>query len=149
MYGLLATLYGPTARFAIRKTYRNRIVAYMDYCSMSILDKPPQIIILTRVSFRSFSYLHQSSFICISGLFNHGTVSFFACQAACLMECMEGGNDASRIEVLKLIILSLMFVFFVYILACFVIVFSVSSFLFYLFVCLCACFRFFFHVSVS
>lgn len=54
MYGLLATLYGPTARFAIRKTYRNRIVAYMDYCSMSLLDKPPQIIILTRVSFRSF-----------------------------------------------------------------------------------------------
>lgn len=27
------------------------------------------------------------------------------------MECMEGGNDASRIEVLKLILLSLMFVF--------------------------------------
>lgn len=30
----------------------------------------------------------------------------FACQAACLMKCMEGGNDASRIEVLKLIMLS-------------------------------------------
>ena len=72
------------------------------------------------------------SFICISGLFNHGTVPFFACQAACLMECMEGGNDASRIEVLKLIILSLMFVFVVYILACFIILFNVSSFLFYL-----------------
>ena len=56
------------------------------------------------------------------------------------MECMEGGNDASRIEVLKLIILSLMFVFFVDILACFIILSNVSSFLFYLFVCLCACF---------
>ena len=65
------------------------------------------------------------------------------------MECMEGGNDASRIEVLKLIISSLMFVFVVNILACFIILFSISSFLFYLFVCLCACFRFFFHVSVS
>ena len=89
------------------------------------------------------------SFICIAGSFNHGTVSFFACQAACLMECMEGANDASRIEVLKLIISSLMFVFVVDILACFIILFSISSFLFYLFVCLCACFRFFFHVSVS
>ena len=48
----------------------------------------------------------MSSFISISGSYNHGTVSLFACQAACLMECMEGGNDASRIEVLKLIILS-------------------------------------------
>lgn len=65
---------------------------------------------------------------------------FFACQAACLMECMEGGNDPSRIEVLKLIILSLMIVFFVDILACFIILFNVSSFLFYMFVCLCACF---------
>ena len=45
------------------------------------------------------------------------------------MECIEGGNDASRIEVLKLIILSLMFVFVVYILACFIILFNVSSFL--------------------
>lgn len=57
------------------------------------------------------------------------------------MECMEGGNDASRIEVLKLIILSYL-VFFVDILACFIMLFNVSSFLFYLFVCLCACFRF-------
>lgn len=65
------------------------------------------------------------------------------------MECMEGGNDSSRIEVLKLIISSLMFVFVVDILACFIILFNISSFLFYLFVCLCACFRFFFHVSVS
>ena len=89
------------------------------------------------------------SFICIAGSFNHGTVSFFACQAACLMKCMEGGNDSSRIEVLKLIISSLMFVFVVDILACFIILFNISSFLFYLFVCLCACFRFFFHVSVS
>ena len=61
------------------------------------------------------------------------------------MECMEGGNDASRIEVLKLIILSLMFVFVVYILSCFIILFNVSSFLsFFFFVCLCTCFRFFF-----
>ena len=55
------------------------------------------------------------------------------------MECMEGGNDASRIEVLKLIILSLMFVFFVYIVACFIILFNVSSFYFlfvFLFMCL-------------
>ena len=91
------------------------------------------------------------SFICIAGSFNHGTVPFFACQAACLIECMEGGNDASRIEVLKLIILSLMFVFVVYILACFIILFNVSSFLsFFFFVCLCTCFRFFFfYVSVS
>ena len=73
------------------------------------------------------------SFICIAGSFNHGTVPFFACQAACLMECMEGGNDASRIEVLKLIILSLMFVFVVYILACFIILFNVSSFLSFFF----------------
>ena len=58
------------------------------------------------------------------------------------MECMEGGNDSSRIEVLKLIISSLMFVFVVDILACFIILFN-------FFVCLCACFRFFFHVSVS
>ena len=65
------------------------------------------------------------------------------------MECVEDGNDASRIEVLKLIILSLMFVFVVDILACFIIFFNVSSFLFYLFVFLCACFRFCFHVSVS
>ena len=86
----------------------------------------------------------MSSFICIAGSFNHGTVSFFACQAACLMECMEGGNDASRIEVLKLIILSLMLVFFVYILACFIILFNVSSF-YFLFVCLFRClFPFFF-----
>ena len=91
------------------------------------------------------------SFICIAGSFNHGTVSFFACQAACLMECMEGGNDASRIEVLKLIILSLMFVFVVYIFACFIILFNVSSFLsffFCLFMYLLP-FFFFFHVSVS
>ena len=73
------------------------------------------------------------SFICIAGSFNHGTVPFFACQAACLMECMEGGNDASRIEVLKSIILSLMFVFVVYILACFIILFNVSSFLSFFF----------------
>ena len=51
------------------------------------------------------------------------------------MECMEGENDASRIEVLKLIILSLIFVFFLDIVACFLILFNVSSFLFYLFVC--------------
>ena len=57
-------------------------------------------------------------FIFISGSFNHGTVSFFACQAACLMDCMEGGNNASRIEVFKLISLSLMFVFlFIFLLA--------------------------------
>ena len=105
----------------------------MDHCSMSIFDKPPQIIILTRVSFQSFSYLHQSSFIWISGSFNHDTVPFFACQAACLMECMEGGNDASRIEVLKLIILSLMFVFFVYILDCFIVL---LMYLCFLFICL-------------
>ena len=87
------------------------------------------------------------SFICIAGSFNHGTVSFFACQAACLMECMEGGNDASRIEVLKLIILSLMFVFVVYIFACFIILFNVSSFLsffFCLFMYLLPFFFFFF-----
>ena len=64
------------------------------------------------------------------------------------MECMEGGNDASRIEVLKLIILSLMFVFVVYILACFIILFNVSSFLFYLSVYVPVS-VFFFHASVS
>ena len=65
------------------------------------------------------------------------------------MECMEGGNDASRIEVLKLIILSLMFVFFVYILDCFIVL---LMYLCFLFICLSVYAPvsvFFFHASVS
>lgn len=51
------------------------------------------------------------------------------------MECMEDGNDASRIEVLKLIILFLMFVFFVYIFAYFIVL---LMYLRFFFICLSA-----------
>ena len=75
----------------------------------------------------------MSLFICIAGSFNHGTVSFFACQAARLMESMEGGNDASRIEVLSCLFCPLCLYFL------FIILLALLYFLMYLrffFICL-------------